>query len=83
MKSLSPNDYRKIYINKYVKTAKEALVKFLVNSDITANGVGIDIATSKTTYGGHRLWFSCPKCNRRCGILYEVGKAFICVKCFR
>ena len=31
-------------------------------------------------FGGHRLWFLCPKCGRRVGILYS-GKHYYCRIC--
>ncbi|WP_157471628.1 hypothetical protein [Gilvimarinus agarilyticus] len=34
-------------------------------------------------YGGERLWFSCPSCNRRVGILFDCGSLFICRHCCR
>jgi hypothetical protein len=30
---------------------------------------------------GHRPWFLCPDCNRRCKILYDGGGLFRCRKC--
>ena len=32
-------------------------------------------------YGGKRVWFSCPFCNRRCAVIYSRGKYFACRKC--
>ena len=33
-------------------------------------------------FGGKRQWFLCPRCNRRCRILYG-GARFYCRKCYR
>jgi hypothetical protein len=33
-------------------------------------------------FGGERLWFLCPRCHRRCRILYG-GAYFYCRKCYR
>lgn len=33
-------------------------------------------------FGGRRLWFRCPRCQRRCRILYG-GSRFYCRKCYR
>ena len=34
-------------------------------------------------FGGHRLWFKCPRCSRRIGILYGVQKLFLCRHCYQ
>jgi hypothetical protein len=33
-------------------------------------------------YGGERPWFSCPRCGKRCGVLY-LGHFIACRRCFR
>jgi hypothetical protein len=32
-------------------------------------------------FGGERLWFACPRCGRRCGVLYIGGRHFVCRRC--
>jgi hypothetical protein len=32
-------------------------------------------------YGGERIWFLCPRCNRRAAILYAPGHLFWCRRC--
>lgn len=34
-------------------------------------------------YGGYRLWFLCPRCNRRVGILCSDGPLFLCRHCYQ
>lgn len=34
-------------------------------------------------FGGHRIWFICPHCSRRCGTLYAGGPRFLCRSCYR
>lgn len=34
-------------------------------------------------YGGARPWLSCPKCDRRCQVLYCHGTRFVCRNCAR
>lgn len=34
-------------------------------------------------FGGERLWFLCPNCSTRVGLLYAVGKLFLCRHCHR
>lgn len=38
-------------------------------------------ATSDQHFGGRRLWFSCPSCRKRCGVLYG-GRHYRCRKCW-
>ncbi len=33
-------------------------------------------------YGGDRIWFTCPHCDRRCAVVYGAGKYFSCRKCY-
>ena len=37
---------------------------------------------TELNFGGKRQWFLCPRCNRRCLILYG-GARFYCRKCYR
>lgn len=34
-------------------------------------------------YGGERLWFLCPHCNKRVAVLYGAHKRFLCRACYR
>ncbi len=33
-------------------------------------------------YGGFRIWFLCPRCNRRVAVVYGAGKYFLCRHCY-
>ena len=44
-------------------------------------GVKIDFITSKTGFGGERLWFSCPVCSRRVGVVYQDRGMVACRHC--
>ena len=33
-------------------------------------------------YGGHRIWFLCPRCWKRVAVLYGAGKYFLCRHCY-
>lgn len=37
--------------------------------------------TTPCHYGGERLWFSCPGCKRRVGVLFDYGSLFVCRHC--
>lgn len=45
----------------------------------------IQITRTPCNYGGGRPWFRCPRCERRCAILYDAaaGDSFGCRKCLR
>lgn len=42
----------------------------------------IPLDQSPCHYGGYRLWFKCPSCNRRVAVLYGAGKYFCCRTCY-
>ncbi|CAK1245357.1 hypothetical protein R54839_PPFHFPJH_01090 [Fructobacillus fructosus] len=44
-------------------------------------GHNINIATTKPNYGGVRYWLVCPYCEKRKGLLYQVGQAVKCRVC--
>lgn len=48
-----------------------------------AMGYSIRVSVTQPNYGGQRLWWHCPKCDRRCGKLYLVpGKLYyLCRGC--
>ena|SRR3989344_9413719 len=43
----------------------------------------IQLTTSKCNYGGFRVWFLCPVCNKRIGVLYRkpMSNLFLCGVC--
>src|SRR5258706_10051882 len=42
----------------------------------------VPLRYSDTNFGGRRIWLSCPKCGRRCSVLYG-GSRFRCRICHR
>jgi hypothetical protein len=36
---------------------------------------------TRCNFGGKRIWFLCPYCNRRCAVVYSCGKYFACRIC--
>lgn len=38
---------------------------------------------SRCNYGGERLWFLCPNCNRRVALLCSDGPLFLCRHCYQ
>jgi len=76
---MKPNDFgktflveecQKIEINTFLRKAKLKLKEVLINSELTAEGITIDLATSKTGLGGTRYWFRCPVCHKRVGVIF-------------
>lgn len=51
------------------------------------NGESMDqrvpIHRTKCHFGGSRLWFGCPRCDRRIAVLYLRNRGFACRKCNR
>ncbi|MGM9403682.1 hypothetical protein ACS0VU_15095 [Aliiroseovarius sp. KMU-71] len=41
---------------------------------------GVALTVTPCHFGGSRIWFVCPDCRRRCGVLY-VGQSIACRKC--
>src|SRR5262245_27315307 len=38
---------------------------------------------TECNFGGQRLWFLCPNCGRRIGVIYLVGARFLCRYCHK
>lgn len=76
---------QKIDINNFVRQAKVKLKGKILESEVSILGVNIRLATSETRFGGIRLWFSCPVCNKRVGVIYKhsIKGAIGCRKCLR
>jgi hypothetical protein len=80
MKRLKPNNLGKKYlveqcervsINDYLRQAKKKIKESLINSQLEIEGLNIDLTIGKTNFNGLRLWFKCPICNKRVGVLYR------------
>lgn len=61
----------KINVDELVSNAQKELKRRLLQSQVEALGIDIDFTTSKTKFNGERLWFVCPNCKRRVGVLYK------------
>ena len=53
----------------------------LVNPGLQCTDTAIGLLWTSCNYGGNRLWFECPKCSRRAGVLYLDKDAFHCRTC--
>ena len=72
---------RKININDLVKKAKREFIKQFIKSNIDISGQEIKLVTSKTRFGGNRLWFVCPTCFTRVGVVYKTKTLLGCNSC--
>ena len=78
--SLVAENCQKIKIEDLVREAKKTLKVRLVEAQIEALGVSLQLTTSKTRFNGERLWFVCPLCSKRVGTLFSNGSVG-CRKC--
>ena len=44
-------------------------------------GLRLVVVRTPTQFGGHRHWFECPACSRRCRLIYG-GSHFRCRQCY-
>lgn len=78
-KSFKPNDLgtflvescQKIRVTDFIKNYKRGLQEATIKSRINVSGVDVGLASSKTRFGGIRIWFACPLCKKRIGVLYK------------
>lgn len=92
MKPISPNDFgnsalvescQKIRIEDFIRKAGGQVKEALLASQLEAVGVGVELITSRTRFGGKRFWFKCPTCAHRVGVLYQhpLSRTVGCRKC--
>lgn len=72
---------QKVSIDDLVRRANKGLKQSLINSQPELSGVKIAFKTSKTRFGGERLWFACPNCSRRVGTIYQDQGKVACRHC--
>lgn len=58
-------------IGDLLKESNSKLKESMIQADLKAMGVEVELTTSKTCFGGIRLWFCCMQCRSRVGILYK------------
>jgi hypothetical protein len=80
MKSMTHNNSQKIYmtdechqidVNLFVADLRRELQLQLVASRKDLFLSQINFTYSVTGNGGERIWFECPRCFLRCGVLYR------------
>jgi hypothetical protein len=79
MKTMKPNDFgkpvlveecQKIRISDFLKEYRAKLKILVIQAEIEELGLKIDLAPTKTGFGGVRQWFVCPLCKKRAGTLF-------------
>ena len=87
---LNPNDLgnfltvegcRKISIDNLVREVNKDLKRAILEAKIQVFNQEVKLTTTKTRFGGDRLWFVCPKCQKRVGSLYNSGTKIGCRNC--
>ena len=48
------------------------------HEDVT---LSVRLTSIPCRYGGHRYYFECPRCGRRCEVLHSISKWFVCREC--
>ena len=92
MKMLNPNDLgelitveqcQKIIISDFLHEYRTRLKKIIIASNLEILGIKIELLNSKTCYNGIRIWFKCPICKLRVGVLFQhpTSKIIGCRKC--
>ncbi|MBU0976353.1 hypothetical protein KJ918_06140 [Patescibacteria group bacterium] len=92
MKQLNTNDLgekylveqcRKIKISEFLLDFKKELKSMVFGSEIDLMGVKIGLITTKPNYGGERIWFECPMCGGRKGVLFKhpISNCVGCRRC--
>ena len=77
MRSINPydlgkttNSLRAVKIDDLVRKAKNEFKVQFVKSRLDINGEQLDVATTGTRFGGKRIWFICPICKGKRGVVY-------------
>jgi len=80
MKSLSPNDYGErllveccpqVRVRDMLWEWRSLFKEALAKSSLAVEGLDLELCASETNYKGRRLWFRCPLCRERVGVIYR------------
>ncbi len=63
-------DCQRLELKVYLREAKVKLKEALLTAEMTAQGIPVGLAASRTGFGGIRYWFVCPICGKRAGVLF-------------
>lgn len=65
-------------IRSYRATENRLILDYRINGE--ARTYPVKLLHTPCNYGGSRLWFECPQCRHRVGVLYS-GRVFVCRHC--
>lgn len=69
-KTFLVEECQKIHISTLLRAFRLKLKDALIRSELSMQGVIVELITSNTGFGGVRYWFKCPQCKRRSGVLF-------------
>ncbi|MBI2410851.1 MAG: hypothetical protein HYV32_03090 [Candidatus Kerfeldbacteria bacterium] len=64
-------DCKKIRIEDVVKKTNRQLKAILLQANVSAIDVELELTTTILCSGGLRYWFKCPVCKKRIGVLFQ------------
>jgi len=64
-------DCQNIRIDSVVRKAKKQLLNTIITGMVEIDGYDVKITSHRLHHGGERLWFVCPLCNRKVGVIYQ------------
>lgn len=65
-------------VRSYRATENRLILDYRINGE--ARTYPVKLLHTPCNYGGSRLWFECPQCRHRVGVLYS-GRVFVCRHC--
>ena len=91
---MTPNDFgktflveecQKIKVEDFTRQYRDKIKELVLDSEVEISGWKVGFTTSKTHYNGVRLWFKCPLCGLRVGVLlkHPLTNAIGCRQCLK
>jgi hypothetical protein len=76
-------DCQRIEVISLLRKYRHDFKRIALDSEIEAAGTKIEFELSKTGFGGERVWFKCPLCRARVGVLFKHPLSLVlgCRKC--
>lgn len=72
---------QRVNINTLVRQAQKGLKLRLLEAQIGVLGIVVNLTSSKTRFSGQRIWFVCPLCEKRVGVIYKAQQLLGCRYC--
>lgn len=84
-KKLLVEECQIIELSALLETYRSQIKQAVISAEIQALGTPITLTTTKTPFGGTRLWFCCPNCGARAGklIVHPQNLLLGCRTCFK